>query len=72
MRMAASGYLSVQDGPGGGGTPSSVSRAWSSNAEGSLGGVRFWIYALFEALVIDWLKEAATLAVSRQMKLRHV
>lgn len=25
--------------------------------------------ALFEALVIDWLKEASTLAVSRQMKL---
>ena len=24
--------------------------------------------ALFEALVIDWLKEASTLAVSRQMK----
>ena len=24
---------------------------------------------MFEALVIDWLKEASTLAVSRQMKL---
>ena len=42
---------------------------WCGDGIGALGGAGIWIHGLFEALVIDWLKEASISAVSRLMGL---